>query len=138
MIRYLIDSSAVWRILRDKELRAPWSEAISGGAVGSCHPQRVEFKRSARHVDEYDRMTDMFAELHPDVSVPKNPWPWIEAAQYRLAQRGRHQALSVTDWLICATAAHRDVVVLHDDNDFKSAASLLPDLRERRIHEIPH
>jgi predicted nucleic acid-binding protein len=41
------------------------------------------------------------------------------------------------DLLICATAAHRDLVVLHDDNDFATSAQYLPDLRERSIHDVP-
>jgi predicted nucleic acid-binding protein len=47
--------------------------------------------------------------------------------------RGHHRAISVVDWLICATAAHHDLVVLHDDQDFRAAAVLLPDLREWNV-----
>jgi predicted nucleic acid-binding protein len=137
VIRYLLDSSALWRILRDAALRAAWAEVVSAGAVGSCHPQRVEFRRSARTIDEYEQMSGMFAELYPDVAVPKGAWPWIESAQYRLLRHGAHRALSAVDLLICATAAQRDLVVLHDDNDFATAARYLPDLRERAIRDVP-
>jgi len=137
VIRYLLDSSALWRILRDAALRAAWAEVISAGAVGSCHPQRVEFRRSARTIDEYEQMSAMFAELYPDATVPKGAWQWIESAQYRLLRHGAHRALSAVDLLICATAAQRDLVVLHDDNDFATAARHLPDLRERSIHDVP-
>jgi hypothetical protein len=41
------------------------------------------------------------------------------------------------DLLICACAAVRGLVVLHDDNDFVAAAQHLPDLAERRVHELP-
>jgi predicted nucleic acid-binding protein len=137
VIRYLLDSSALWRILRDAALRAAWAEVISAGAVGSCHPQRVEFRRSARTIDEYEQMSGMFAVLYPDAAVPKGAWQWIESAQYRLLRHGAHRALSAVDLLICATAAHRDLVVLHDDNDFATSAQYLPDLRERSIHDVP-
>ena len=46
-------------------------------------------------------------------------------------------ALSAVDLLICATAAQRDLVVLHDDNDFATAARHVPDLRERTIRDVP-
>jgi predicted nucleic acid-binding protein len=137
VIRYLLDSSALWRILRDEALRAAWAEVVSVGAVGSCHPQRVEFRRSARSIDEYEQMSGMFGELYPDAAVPKGAWRWIESAQYRLLRHGAHRALSAVDLLICATAAQLDLVVLHDDNDFATAARCLPDLRERAIHEVP-
>ncbi|WP_219667202.1 hypothetical protein [Streptomyces bambusae] len=83
-----------------------------------------------------DAMTDLFGDLYPDVTVPKDAWRWIEAAQYRLAQRGRHQSLSVVDWLICATAAHQGLVVLHDDKDLTAAAGLLPDVQEHNVHRV--
>ena len=137
MIHYLLDSSALWRILRDGELRAAWAEAASIGAIGSCHPQRVEFRRSARNPDEYEEMSGLFEELYPDVPVPKGAWRWIEAAQYRLVRQGAHRALSAVDLLICASAAQHDLVVLHDDKDFATAARFLPDVRERSVHDKP-
>ncbi|HET9899444.1 MAG TPA: PIN domain-containing protein [Streptosporangiaceae bacterium] len=137
MIRYLLDCSALWRILRDAELRSAWADVVSAGAAGSCHPQRTEFRRSARTIDEYEQMTEMFAALYADIPVPKTAWRWIESAQYRLLRNGAHRALSATDLLICATAAQHDLVVLHDDNDFATAARYLPDLRERNIRDVP-
>ena len=137
MIRYLLDSSALWRILRDGAIRAAWAEVISVGAVGSCHPQRVEFRRSARGLDEYEQMAEMFEALYPDVAIPKGAWQWIESAQYRLLRGGAHRALSAVDLLICATAAHRGLTVLHDDADFATGARYLPDLSERSVRELP-
>jgi predicted nucleic acid-binding protein len=137
VIRYLLDSSALWRILRDSALRAAWGDVVSVGAVGSCHPQRVEFRRSARTIDEYEQMSGMFDALYPDAAIPKGAWRWIESAQYRLLRHGAHRALSAVDLLICATAAQHDLIVLHDDNDFATAARYLPDMRERTIHHTP-
>ena len=137
MIRFLLDSSALWRVLRDSDLRAAWAPVVSEGTVGSCHPQRVEFRRSARNIDEYEQMTEMFAALYPDAPVPKTAWRWMESAQYRLLRNGAHRALSAVDLLICATAAQHDLIVLHDENDFTAAARYLPDLREHNIRDTP-
>lgn len=137
MIRYLLDSSALWRILRDPALRSAWTEVISAGVVGSCHPQRIEFRRSARNLDEFEQMSGMFDELYPDAGLPKAAWRWVESAQYRLLRQGAHRALSAVDLLICATAAQHDLIVLHDDKDFVMAARCLPDVRERSIHDTP-
>jgi predicted nucleic acid-binding protein len=136
VIRYLADSTAVWRLQRNDRLNEAWGHEIDEGAIGSCHPQRVEFRRSARSLDEYDAMTDMFADLFPDVPVPKTAWTWLDTSQYRLAQRGRQQSLSVVDWLICATAVHHGLVVLHDDKDFPGAAGVLSELREHNVHHV--
>jgi predicted nucleic acid-binding protein len=137
LIRFLLDSSALWRVLRDAELRAAWADVVSAGTVGTCHPQRVEFRRSARTIDEYEQMTEMFAALYPDAPVPKSAWQWMESAQYRLLRNGAHRGLSTVDLLICATAARHNLVMLHDDNDFATAAHYLPDLRERSIRDAP-
>jgi predicted nucleic acid-binding protein len=107
------------------------------GAIGSCPPQRAEFRRSARNVDEYDQMGSMFEDLYPDIPVPKSAWRWIDAAQHRLARHGAHRALSVADLFVAATAAHHGLVVLHDDNDFVVAARHLPDLAEQNVHDTP-
>ena len=137
MIRYLLDSSALWRIMRDASLRAAWADVVTVGAVGSCHPQRVEFRRSARSIDEYEQMSGMFDALYPDASVPKGAWRWIESAQYRLLRHGSHRALSAVDLLVCATAAQQGLVLLHDGKDFATAARYLPDVRERAVYDTP-
>ncbi len=137
MMHFLADSSALWRILRDEDVRAGWADVISDHAIGSCQPQRTGFRRSARNLDEYEQMTSMFADLYPDVAVPKTAWQWVESAQYRLLRAGAHRALSCVDLLVCACASIRGLVILHDDNDFVVASQHLPDLAERRVHLLP-
>ena len=111
MIHFLVDSSAVWRMQRQPEITEGWDAPLLSGAIGSCEPQRAEFRRSARSIDEFDQMNRMFAELYPDVPVPKSVWRRIDAAQHRLAGAGAARALSVVDLLVCGTAAddHRRV-----------------------------
>ncbi len=133
MIYFLVDSSAVWRLQRQPELTEAWTSSLLSGAVGSCDPQRAEFRRSARNADEFDRMTQTFRDVYPDVPVPKSVWKWIDSAQHRLAGVGAVRALSVVDLLICGTAAARGLVVLHDDADYELAERHLPDVRARRV-----
>jgi predicted nucleic acid-binding protein len=137
VIRYLIDSSGLWRILRDEKVRESWTDFVTAGAIGSCDPQRVEFCRSARSINEYEDMHDMFVSLYPSVAVPKGAWRWIDSAQYRLLRHGAHRALSAVDLLICATAVGHDLIVLHDDTDFATASRWLPDMRDRSIFDPP-
>ncbi|MFE9885275.1 hypothetical protein [Streptomyces scopuliridis] len=40
-------------------------------------------------------------------------------------------------WLVCATAAHHGLVVIHDDNDFRAAAQILADVVERSVFAVP-
>ena len=137
MLRFLIDSSALWRLMREDKVRAAWADVISDQAVGSCHPQRTEFRRSARNLDEFEQMGEMFTDLYPDAAMPKAAWQWVESAQYRLLRAGAHRAFSCVDLLICACAVGHGLTVLHDDNDFATAARVLPDLSVRRVLDLP-
>jgi len=131
LIYFLADSSAVWRIQRQPELTEAWTAPLLSGAIGSCEPQRAEFRRSARNVTEFDQMNQTFRDLYPDVPVPKSVWRWIEAAQYRLAAAGVVRALSVVDLLVCATATDRGLTVLHDDADYALAQRHLAVVTQR-------
>jgi len=133
LIQFVVDSSAVWRLQRQPELTEAWSAPLVSGAVGSCEPQRAEFRRSARNAEEFDQMNRMFCDVYPDVPVSKSVWRWIDSAQHRLAGIGAARALSVVDLLVCATAAARGLVVLHDDADFDLAERHLPDVTVRRV-----
>ena len=136
MIYFLVDSSAVWRIQRQPEVTEAWNSPLLSGSIGSCEPQRAEFRRSARIADEFDQMNQMFRDVYPDVPVPKSVWRWIDAAQHRLAGVGAVRALSVVDLLICGTSAAAGLVVLHDDADYEFAARHLPDVQTRRVVSV--
>lgn len=83
-------------------------------------------------------MNQTFRDLYPDVPVPKSVWRWIDSAQHRLAGAGAVRALSVVDLLICATAAARGLVILHDDADYELARQHLPDISARRVITANH
>lgn len=133
MISFLVDSSAVWRLQRQPELTTVWEPALLSGAIGSCAPQRAEFRRSARTLTEFHEMDRMFAAVYPDVPVPKSAWRWLDSAQHRLAGVGAARALSIVDLLVCGTAATRGLVILHDDADYDLAARHLPEVEARRV-----
>ncbi|WP_198668453.1 PIN domain-containing protein [Streptomyces triticisoli] len=136
-MRYLLDSSALWRLLRNRDLHEAWRPVVADGYVLSCSPQRAEFLRSARDAKEYRAFSDMFADLYDDVPVPKSACLWIGALQQRAADQGAHRALSVVDLQICATAAHHGLVVLHDDADFVTAARFAVELSQHNVHDGP-
>ncbi len=134
---YLLDTSGLVRLLRDQKLQEAWYDAIDAQAIGSCYPQRAEFLHSARDATEYDEIVEMFTDLYPDTSVPKNAGRWIAAVQYQMARAGHHRSASTVDLIIAATAAHHGFTVLHDDADYATVARHAPDLTEHNIHDIP-
>lgn len=137
MSRYLLDSSALWRILRDDALAAEWREAAADGDIRSCYPQRAEFLKSARNFKQYEAYSALLSDLYADAPVPKGAAKWVGAVQLRAAEQGAHKALSAVDLQVCATAAHHGLVVLHDDNDFVTAERFAAELRQRNVREGP-
>ncbi|NBM15118.1 PIN domain-containing protein [Streptomyces sp. GC420] len=133
---YLLDTSGLVRLLRDRKLQSAWYDAIDAGAIASCYAQRAEFLYSARSRREYDEIVEMFTDLYPDASVPKNAGRWIGAVQHRMAQAGEHRSASAVDLIIAATAAHHGLAVLHDDADYRAIARHASDLSEHNIRDI--
>lgn len=129
---YLIDASAVWRILRDEDdLRLRWRPFLVEGLLRHCMPTRLEILFGARSPADREELEADLDELFPPVSMPKDPWRWAERAQYELTGHPQHRGPGVVDLLVAATAVHHDLAVLHVDNDFPALARVLPELRER-------
>ena len=133
---YLLDTSGLVRLLSDPDLQDTWYEALDAEAIGSCYPQRAEFLYSARDASEYGEITEMFGDLYPDVSVPKNAGRWIATVQHHMARVGEHRSASAVDLIIAATAAHNGLTVLHDDADYRTVARHAPDLTEHNVRDI--
>lgn len=134
MIEFLLDSSALWRLKRDPAVGDFWEGDVAEGTIRSCEIQRLEFRRSARSLAEFNRMNALFQQAFPDVPIPKTALRWAESAQHTLAAAsGAHRALAPVDLLICATAAHHGLTVLHDRRDFEIAAEHLTDVRALRV-----
>ncbi|WP_031078444.1 PIN domain-containing protein [Streptomyces sp. NRRL WC-3742] len=133
---YLLDTSALFRLLREPKLQAAWYDAIDAGSIASCYPQRAEFLYSARDGREYDEISEMFADLYPDVSVPKGAGRWIDSVQRRTANAGQHRSASAVDLMIAATAAHHGLTVLHDDADYRTVARHAADFAEHSVLDV--
>lgn len=133
---YLLDTSGLVRLLGDVGLQDAWYDAVDAEAIASCYPQRTEFLYTARTASEYDEITEMFGDLYPDVSVPKNAGRWIASVQHHMTQAGEHRSASAVDLMIAATAAHHGLTVLHDDTDYRTVARHASDLTEHNIYDI--
>jgi predicted nucleic acid-binding protein len=130
---FLIDTSAIWELLRTPATREHWEQEIASKTVGVCDATRAEFLFSARSPRDRDELENDLDLAFGHVPVPKRVWAWVETAQYKLTQAGQHRSADVVDLLVCATAVHNDLTVLHVDNDFRAVASILPEMRQRDI-----
>ncbi|MFD3594105.1 PIN domain-containing protein [Nocardia sp. NPDC058640] len=137
MTGYLVDSSALWRMARDRAVAEKWLQTIADGELRSCYPQRAEFLSSSRNLADFDELAMRFDELYREISVPKSAGSWIRTFQRRAARGGCINAFSAVDLQICATAGHHNLVIVHDDNDFATATRFAAELREVNVHDGP-
>jgi predicted nucleic acid-binding protein len=135
VIGYLLDTSAIWRIFRDPEVAKTWRGPSRAGPMHVCEPTRTEFLFSAKGPEHRDEMAQELDALCGLAPVPKTAWRWVDATQYKLTQRGQHRAAGVIDLVVCATAIHHGLTVLHMDNDFATVACVVTDLRQRDIRQ---
>jgi predicted nucleic acid-binding protein len=133
MIGYLLDASGLWQLLRTPAVMAAWSDHIAAGSLRVCEPTRVEFLYSATGPAHRDDLADELDTLCGLAPVPKNGWRWADSAQYKLTQKGQHRGPGPIDLLVCATAVHHGLTVLHVDNDFAAVADVMPEVRQRDI-----
>jgi predicted nucleic acid-binding protein len=130
-VKYLIDTSALVRILR-RQADESWREQATHGLVAICDPVLTEALTITR-ATEYERIRSDLLEAYPWVPVPDRVWDTVHNVQARLAAKSQHLGLSVADYLVIATALHHRLTILHEDADFSTAAAIVPDLEQRRI-----
>lgn len=133
MIGYLLDTSAIWEILRNREVGPIWRGPSTVGGLYVCEPTRSEFLFSALGPADRDDLAETLDGLCGLVPVPKTAWRWVDAAQYKLTQRGQHRGPGVVDLVVCATAVHHGLTILHNDRDFKTVARTIAEVSERNI-----
>ncbi|APE21749.1 MULTISPECIES: PIN domain nuclease [Streptomyces] len=133
MITYLVDTSAYVHLGTDPAAQRRWDAEIETGAIGMCEATRTELLFSAVNADDREAIEEDLAAMFAPVRVPKDAWRWVESAQYKLTQKGQHRAAGVIDLLICATAVHHGLTVLHRDNDFATVARVLKEVEQQDV-----
>jgi predicted nucleic acid-binding protein len=133
VIGYLVDSSALWRLFREEGVFSVWQPEIDAGTLRMCEATRAEFLFSATGPVDRDEIAADLDIVCGLACVPKSVWRWVDTTQYKLTQRGQQRSAGVVDLVVCATAVHHDLTVLHADADFSAVARVIPELRQRDI-----
>ena len=131
MTTFLIDKSALTRLGHASDLEL-WADRIDRGLVRVSTVTRLEVGFSARSPADHRTLLDS----PPLAAMPvEYLTPTIEdravQIQSELARRGTHQAPSIPDLLIAATAELASLTVLHQDKDFELIAEVTGQPTER-------
>lgn len=133
---YLIDTSGLFRILRDSKLRQAWSEQLASGVIAVCPVVELEFLFSARSFrDRLDKQR-LLRTVFGWVPMADHAYERAEAVQLILTEAGKHRSAGPVDLLIAATAERERLTLLCDDRDFETVASIT-NQHVRRVTDTP-
>jgi predicted nucleic acid-binding protein len=130
-VKYLIDTSALVRILRG-QVDPAWRRFAATSRFAICEPVLCEALSSVGK-NQGKRVEANLLAGNQFVPAPDATWDYVRGMRRDLMDRSMHNMFGVADYLIAAIAMQLKLPVLHEDKDFIAAAKIFPQLREQRI-----
>lgn len=120
---YLIDTSALFRILQ-AGLRKAWADQLAAGVIAICPIIELGFLYSARSLADRLEKQRLLHDLFGWVPVHEGSYERASEIQQLLTETGAHRSAGPVDLLIAATAERERLIVLCDDHDFQTVATV--------------
>jgi predicted nucleic acid-binding protein len=117
-VRFLADTSALVRILRDETVRARWEPQITAGTVAVCPIIELEMLYTARSKANRDELLELLRGAFGWVLMPDRVFDRASQVQAALTDLGAHRSAGAVDLLIAATAELHSLTLVHYDRDF--------------------
>ena len=122
VVRFLADTSAVVRLLRNPRVQELWQSQLRAGVIGVCTLTELEFLRGVQSKADHDRYATLLGTVFTWVVTPDDVWRRATEIQQMLADGSEHQGPSAVDLLVAATAELSGLSLLHYDHDFETIA----------------
>ncbi|MEV8517548.1 PIN domain-containing protein [Dactylosporangium sp. NPDC051484] len=116
--RFLVDTSAVVRLLRDRDVRARWQPQVTAGVMGICPITELELLHSARSKADREEWLELFDATFAWIAMPERVFSRATEVQAAMTARGTHRSASAADLLLAATAELSSLTLVHYDHDF--------------------
>jgi predicted nucleic acid-binding protein len=116
--RYLIDTSAFSRLVRDEVIAAPWRRDLSAGHLALCAITELEILFSARSKADRDAYLHLMRATLDWVVMPDTVFDRAAEVQAVLTDQGTHRSAGPVDLLVAAIAELHGLVLLHYDRNF--------------------
>jgi predicted nucleic acid-binding protein len=116
--RFLVDTSAVVRLLRDRDVRARWQPQITAGVMGICPITELELLYSARSKADREEWLELLNATFAWVAMPDRVFGRAAEIQDAMTARGTHRSAGAVDLLVAATAELNGLTLVHYDHDF--------------------
>ncbi|MGW0390744.1 PIN domain-containing protein [Streptomyces sp. NPDC003042] len=121
-LTYLIDTSAVARIMTNADVGKSWSDHLAEGVVGICEVTELEILFSARSLADRLKKEELLERLFNRTPMPDSVYVRARSVQRLLTDRGEHRSAGPVDLLVAATAELSGLTLLHYDTDFETIA----------------
>ncbi|GAA4684169.1 PIN domain nuclease [Phytohabitans rumicis] len=116
--RFLVDTSAVVRLLRDPDVRARWQPQITAGVMGMCPITELELLHSARSKADREEWLELLSATFTWIAMPDRVFSRATEVQAAMTARGTHRSAGAVDLLLAATAELSGLALVHYDHDF--------------------
>jgi predicted nucleic acid-binding protein len=122
--QFLIDTSALARLLRGDAEQFGWDQAVAAGLIATCPITELEFFYSARSAEDRARGIEDMRLLFGWVAVDDRAFDRAWQVQEELTSRGQHRSAGPVDLVVAATAELQGLTLLHRDRDFDCIAAV--------------
>jgi predicted nucleic acid-binding protein len=116
--QFLIDTSALARLMRPEAESLGWDQAAAAGLIAVCPVTELEFFFSARSAADRERGIADLRALFGWVPVHDRAYGRAWEVQGELTAKGRHRSAGPVDLVVAATAEMHGLTLLHHDRDF--------------------
>jgi predicted nucleic acid-binding protein len=120
--QFLIDTSALARLLRPGAESFGWDQAAAAGLLAVCPIIELEFFYSARSVADREQGIQDLRSLFGWVPVHDRAFTRAWEVQGDLTSQGQHPSAGPVDLVVAATAELHGLTLLHHDRDFAVVA----------------
>jgi predicted nucleic acid-binding protein len=122
--QFLIDTSALARLMRSGAESFGWDQAVAAGLVAVCPITELEFCHSARSAKDRESLVADVRSAFGWVPVHDGAFARAWEVQGELTDQGQHRSAGPVDLVVAATAELFGLTLLHHDRDFATIAGV--------------
>lgn len=121
---FLIDTSALARLMRSGATSFGWDQAVAAGLIAVCPITELEFRYSARSAEDRQAAVEDLRSAFGWVPVHDGAHARAWEVQGELTRLGQHRGAGPVDLVVAATAELFGLTLLHHDRDFATIAGV--------------
>jgi predicted nucleic acid-binding protein len=122
--QFLIDTSALARLMRPGAESWGWDQAVTAGLIAVCPITELEFFYSTRSAKDREQAIGELREAFGWVPVHDRAYARAWEVQGELTALGQHRSAGPVDLVVAATAELFGLTLLHHDRDFATIAGV--------------